>query len=355
MATDSEVSLTSNQRSELSSIAQSRTLPAGYVFRAKLILMLAEGVSFNTIKRRLQTSAPTIMRWKQRFLESGLDGLDTYHPGEKAKVLTPALRARILSATRKKPNDGSTHWSCRKLATALGVSKDAVHRVWKEAGLKPHRLERYLASDDPELESKAADIIGLYLRPPQHAAVFCVDEKTAIQALDRLDPVLPLSPGRAQRHGFEYYRHGTLSLYAALDTKTGRVHGRTTARHTSRDFVAFLAEVVSLCSPRQQIHIILDNLSAHKTQLVRDFLQQHPRVQLHFTPTYSSWLNQVEIWFAKIEREVIARGIFTSVPDLARKLRRYINPYSANARPIQWKYSDPSRRLRTNEFIATAH
>src|SRR6266581_1450693 len=145
------------------------------------------------------------------FLQSGPDGLDTYHPGQKATVLTPALRARILSTTRKKPSDGSTHWSCRKLATALGVSKDAVHRVWKEAGLKPHRLERYLASDDPEFESKAADIIGLYLRPPQHAAVFCVDEKTATQALDRLDPVLPLSPGRAERHGFEYYRHGTLS------------------------------------------------------------------------------------------------------------------------------------------------
>jgi hypothetical protein len=235
---------------------------------------------------------PTIIRWKQRFLECGLDGFDTYHPGQKATVLTPALRARILSATRKKPNDGSTQWSCRKPATALGVSKDAVHRVWKEAGLKPHRLERYLASDDPEFENKAADIIGLYLRPPQHAAVFCVDEKTAIQALDRLDPVLPLSPGPAERHGFEYYRHGTLSLYAALDTKTGRVHGRTTARHTSRDFVAFLAEVVSLCLPRQQIHIILDNLSAHKTQLVRDFLQQHPRVQLHFTSTYVFFLAQ---------------------------------------------------------------
>jgi len=265
MATDSEVSLTSNQRSELSSIAQSRTLPAGYVFGAKLILMLAEGASFNTIKRKLQTSAPTIIRWKQRFLESGLDGLDTYHPGPKATVLTPALRARNLSATRKKPSDGSTHWSCRKLATALGGSKDAVPRVWKEAGLKPHRLERYWASDDPEFESKAADIIGLYLRPPQQAAVFCVDEKIAIQALDRLDPVLPLSPGRAERHGFEYYRHGTLSLYAALDPKTGRVHGRTAARHTRRDFVAFLREVVSLCSPRQQIHNILDNLSAHKT------------------------------------------------------------------------------------------
>src|SRR5215472_17425223 len=216
----------------------SPSLPAGYVFRAKLILMLAEGASFNAIKRCLQTSAPTIIRWKQRFLQSGLDGLDTYHPGQPATVLTPALHARILSATRKKPSDGSTHWSCRKLAAALGVSKDAVHRVWKQAGLKPHRLERYLASDDPEFERKAADILGLYLNPPQHAAVFCVDEKTAIQALDRLDPVLPLSPGRAERHGFEYYRHGTLSLYAALDTKTGRVHGKTAARHTSRDFVA---------------------------------------------------------------------------------------------------------------------
>ena len=247
------------------------------------------------------------------------------------------------------------HDECRALAAALGVSKDAVHRVWREAGLKPHRLERYMASDDPDFESKAADIIGLYLNPPQHAAVFCVDEKTAIQALDRLDPVLPLSPGRAERHGFEYYRHGTLSLYAALETTTGRVHGKTAARHTSQDFVGFLKEVVALCPPQQQIHIILDNLSAHKTALVQQFLEQNSRVRFHFTPTYSSWLNQVELWFAKIEREVIARGVFTSVPDLARKLRRYINAYSANARPIQWKYSDPSRRICGNEFTATGH
>ena len=350
-----DVVLSEDQQLELSRIAQSRSLPAGYVFRARLILMLAEGASFRTIKLRLGTTAPTIIRWKRRFLTSGLDGLDTHHPGQGATVLTPALRARILSATRKKPKDGSTHWSCRKLASALGISKDVVHRAWREVGLKPHRLERYMASDDPEFESKAADIIGLYLNPPQHAAVFCVDEKTAIQALDRLDPVLPLSPGRAERHGFEYFRHGTLSLYAALDTATGRVHGKTAARHTSRDFVAFLREVLSLCPPHQQIHIILDNLSAHKTALVREFLEQNPRVQFHFTPTYSSWLNQVEIWFARIEREVIARGVFTSVPDLARKQRRYINAYSANARPIHWTYSEPARRIRSNELSATGH
>jgi transposase len=349
------VILTESQLFDLNRIAQSRSLPAGYVFRARLILMLAEGASFSTIQQKLGTTAPTIIRWKQRFLASGIDGLDTSHPGQPAAVLTPKLRARILSATRKRPKDGSTHWSCRKLAAELGVSKDAVHRVWKEAGLKPHHVERYMASDDPDFETKAADILGLYLNPPQHTAVFCVDEKTAIQALDRLDPVLPLSPGRAERHGFEYYRHGTLSLYAALETATGRVHGKTAARHTSQDFVAFLKEVVALCPPRQQIHIILDNLSAHKTALVREFLQQNPHVRFHFTPTYSSWLNQVELWFAKIEREVIARGVFTSVPDLARKLRRYINAYSANARPIQWKYSDPARRFRTNEISATGH
>ena len=269
-----DVVLSEEQRRELGSIAQSRSLPAGYVFRARLILMLAEGASFNAIKKQLRTTAPTIGRWKARFLHSGMDGLDTHHPGQSASVLTPTLRARILSATRKKPTDGSTHWSCRKLALVLGVSKDTVHRAWKEAGLKPHRLERYMASDDPDFESKAADIIGLYLNPPRHAAVFCVDEKTAIQALDRLDPVLPLSPGRAERHGFEYYRHGTLSLYAALDTASGRVHGKTAARHTSREFVAFLKEVVSLCPRRKQIHIILDNLSAHKTTSVREFLKQ---------------------------------------------------------------------------------
>jgi transposase len=349
------VVLNEEQQLELNRIAQSRSLPAGYVFRARLILMLAEGASFGTIKQRLGTTAPTIIRWKQRFVAAGLDGLDTSHPGQPASVLTPKLRARILSATRRKPKDGSTHWSCRKLAAALSVSKDAVHRVWKEAGLKPHRLERYMASDDPEFETKAADIIGLYLNPPQHAAVFCVDEKTAIQALDRLDPVLPLSPGRVERHGFEYYRHGTLSLYAALETATGRVHGKTAARHTSQDFITFLKEVVALCPPRQKIHIILDNLSAHKTKLVRQFLEQNPRVSFHFTPTYSSWLNQVELWFAKIERDVIARGVFTSVSDLARKLRRYINAYSANARPIRWKYSDTTRRIRSNEFTATGH
>ena len=343
-----EITLTTEERVELEQMRQSRTLPAGDVFRARLILMLAEGLPYRTIQERLDTAAPTISRWKDRFLKQRVAGwLEIRHPGQKPSVITPALQAKVLEATRHKPKDGSTHWSCRKLAAQLGISKDTLQRIWRKAGLKPHRLERSMASDDPEFERKAADIIGLYLQPPQHAAVFCVDEKSAMQALDRLDPVLPMSPGRAERHGFEYSRHGTLSLYAALDVRSGKVHGKTAARHTSDEFVNFLEQRVGLCKPKQEIHVILDNLSAHKTQKVAGFLPQHPNVKLHFTPTYSSWLNQVELWFSRIERDVIARGVFSSVSDLARKLIRYIRAYSKNARPFNWKYSDLRHRVTT--------
>jgi len=187
-------------------------------------------------------------------------------------------------------------------------------------------------SNDPAFEEKAAEIIALYMDPPHHAAVFCIDEKTAIQALDRLD-VLPLSPGRAEKHGFEYYRHGTLSLYAALDVKTGKVHGKTASRHSSADFIGFLTDLVERNPTGKGIHIVLDNLSAHKTKAAQEFLDRNPQVRFHFTPTYSSWLNQVEIWFAKIERDVIARGgVFTSVADLSRKLMKYIRAYAKTAR-----------------------
>jgi transposase len=223
-----------------------------------------------------------------------------------------------------------------------------VARTWQRAGIQPHRMKRYMASNDPDFENKAADVIGLYVRPPQHAAVFCVDEKTAIQALDRKDPVLPLSPGRAERHGFEYFRHGTLSLYAALNVKTGEVTGKTAARHTSQEFVAFLRDLVANQPRGKEIHVIADNLSAHKTKHVQAFLAEHPAVQLHFTPTYSSWLNQVENWFSKISRDVIARGVFTSVGDLSRKLMRYIRHYNDRAKPIKWTYTDPSRRIATD-------
>ena len=338
--------LSDEQRGELTRWAQSRSLAAGDVFRARLILALADGKSWNCIEAELSTTRPTIARWKRRFERDGIAGLDPQHKGSKPKTVTPALQARVIRKTSEAPADGSTHWSCRKMAAALSISKSTVQRIWKQAKLKPHRLEQYMASNDPEFEQKAADIIGLYLNPPQHAAVFCVDEKTAIQALDRLDPVLPLSPGRAERHGFEYYRHGTLSLYAALDVKTGRVEGKTAHRHTSADFIDFLTDVIGKAKWAREIHIVLDNLSAHKTKAVEDFLQENPKVRFHFTPTYSSWLNQVELWFAKIQRDVIARGVFTSVADLARKLRKYIRAYAKSAKPFRWTYTDPTRRIK---------
>src|SRR5499427_4785942 len=266
--------LTASEDRELKIRLRSRTLPAEDVRRARLILMLAEGQSYLEIRQALGCNGNYISRWKQRFGEQRLAGLYARHPGRAVEKQTPKLEARILAWTRKSPSDGSTHWTTRKLARQLGINHMMVARVWKRAGLQPHRLERYLASNDPDFESKAADIIGLYVHPPQHAAVFCLDEKVAIEALDRLDPVLPLSPGRAERHGFEYYRHGTLSLYAAFNTQSGKVLGRTSARHTSAEFVAFLEQIVASQTPAKEIHIIADNLSAHRTSKVWEFLRR---------------------------------------------------------------------------------
>lgn len=348
MPTTTEISLEPGVRQELQARVRSRSLRAEDSRRSRLILMLANGESYTSICRALDCDPSYVSRWKKRFLNHGLSGLYSRYHGRKVQAKTPSLEARILNWTRRKPTDGSTHWSTRKLAEKLGVNHMMVARVWARAGLKPGRIERYMASNDPDFESKAADVIGLYVNPPQHAVVLCVDEKTAIQALDRLVPVLPLSPGRAERHGFEYYRHGTLSLYAALNTKTGEVIGTTASRHTSEEFVAFLTDVVAHQSRSKEIHIIADNLSAHKTNRVKQFLGDHPKVHLHFTPTYSSWLNQVELWFSKIERDVIARGIFTSVKDLRQKLMKYIRLYNKHPKPIKWMYQEPDRRITVN-------
>src|SRR5258705_5975054 len=294
---------------------------------------------------RLDCSQNYIIRWKQRFLKDRLSGLFARHQGKEPSCGSAAIEAWILDHTRKSPPDGSTHWTTRKLAQVLKVNHMRVARVWAKAGLQPHRTRSYMASDDPRLEEKAADIIGLYLNPPLHAAVFCVDEKSAIQALDRLDPVLPLSPGRAERHGFEYYRHGTLSLYSALNTQTGEVLAKTSVRHTSSEFIDFLAQIVGSQPAGREIHVIADNLSAHKTKKVFEFLEANPTVRIHYTPTYSSWLNQVEICFSKIQRDVISRGVFTSVKDLARKLMRYIRNYNKTATPIRWIYKNVAHRI----------
>jgi len=348
--------VSSADKSELAAKLRCRSLPAEDVRRADIILRLAEGQAQRAVARQMRCSVNTVRLWRERYEVEGLGGLYARHPGREVEAESPALEARILDRTRHPPKDGSTHWSTRKMAEELGISHMRVARTWAKAGLQPHRLRRYMTSDDPQFHKKAADVIGLYLKPPTNAVVFCVDEKTAIQALDRLDPVLPLSAGRAECHGFEYFRHGTLSLYAALNTQTGEVLGKTAGKHTSAEFVAFLTELASGQPKRRKIHVIVDNLSAHKTEKVELFLQEHPQVKLHFTPTYSSWLNQVELWFSKIERDVIARGVFCSVKDLAKKLMRYIRQYNRQAKPVKWTYKSTRNRIRPeSDLNVTVH
>src|ERR1700709_1734462 len=348
------LTLTADERAELERRLRSLKIRAEDARRARVGLILADGTSYSGIAEAIPCYPDYISRWRQRFLTQRLEGLRPRYRGQAPPGLNPQMEARVLEKTRQPPPDGSTHWSTRKLGRLLKIHHNLVGKAWRRAGLQPHRFERYMQSDDPDFETKAADVIGLYVNPPDHAAVFSVDEKTAIQALDRLDPVLPLSPGRAQRHGFEYFRHGTLSLYAAFNTKTGRVRGKTATRHTSAEFVAFLTDIVANQPKGKEIHVIADNLSTHKTKQVHAFLAEHPQVHMHFTPTYSSWLNQVELWFAKIERDVIARGVFTSVPDLKRKLMHYIRKYNEQPKSVKWKYFDPTRRI-TPDSIVTRH
>jgi transposase len=342
-----DLRLSATDREDLERVVRATSAPAGPARRARSILLLADGHTYAAICARLGVTDRFIARWKRRYAEGGVLALvDAPRAGRQNRV-SATMEAKILRLTeQERPRAPLTHWTSRRLASQVGVSSSTVLRVWQRAGLKPHRLERYVTSADPDFEVKAADILGLYLNPPEHAAVFCLDEKTAIQALDRTDPVLPLSPGRAERHGFEYYRHGTLALFAALEVGTGKVDGMPAARHTSAEFLRFLERLIAPLPRHQEIHVILDNFRAHKTPAVQAWLAKHRTVHFHFTPTYSSWLNQVELWFAKIEREMLARGIFTSVADLRHKLLQYIRQYNATCKPIAWAYNDPSRRIR---------
>jgi transposase len=347
--------LTANERDVLQGMLRATTISAGLARRARVILALAKGDSYAAIAAAYGVTDAYISRWKKRVVAGGLPALADLPRSGRPDRLDARVEARILAKTQERPPAPLTHWTTRRMAKVVGVSHVTVQRVWQRAGLQPHRLEHYVTSNDPEYERKAADVIGLYLSPPQNAVVFSVDEKSHIQALDRLDPVLPLTPGRAERHGFEYKRNGTLSLYAALEVGTGRVHGMTASRHTSAEFVRFLDGVLASVPKRQAVHIIADNLSAHKTKQVAAWLEAHPRVAMHYTPTYSSWLNQVELWFAKIERDMIARGIFTSTADLRRKLMQYIRAHNKTCQPIQWSYSNVKRRIPAPRTSVTVH
>lgn len=342
--------LSEQGRAELQSLMRKQTGNAALARRARCVWLCATGHRRVDIRRALGCDDGFVSRWSAAYAAQGLAGLTSHHPGRAPTRPVAKFEARVLERTLKSlPRDGSTHWSSRKLAAELGdLSFSAVQRIWRKHGVRPHRLDTHMVSNDVDFEAKAAEVIGLYLEPPEHAVVFCVDEKTAIQALDRKDRQLPLSPGRAQSHGFEYKRNGTLSLFAALNTLTGAVVGRTAERHTSEQFVGFLESIVADHDEDQQIHVICDNVSSHKTDLVQTWLLFTPNVHIHYTPTYSSWLNQVEIWFAKIQRDVIARGIFPSTKDLDKKIMRYIREHNKNPKPIRWKYDNPKRRITSN-------
>jgi transposase len=342
------------ERAQLEELTRSTHSPAAWVRRAQVLLLLSEGVAVRAIPARTGMSPRRQRHWKRGWQEQGWEGLlDAPRPGRPKKV-TAEKEAAILAATELSPTRPLTHWSTRRLARRTGVSHSTVMRVWHKAGIQPHRLERYMASPDPDFEAKAKKILGLYLNPPANAVVVCVDEKTAMQALDRTQPALPMRAGRPERQSVEYVRHGTVSLLAALEVHTGKGLGRCVARHTSQEFVRFLDEAV-VGQRGKQIHVILDNLSAHKTAGVKAWLDRHPNVQLHYTPTYSSWLNQVEIWLGMITRDCIRRGVFKSVPNLVAKIMAYIRLYNRNAQPFRWTYRYPKKRIRVPLIYDTTH
>jgi len=342
------------QRERLEQILRSTRISAGLARRAQVLLLLADGISLRQIQAQTGMSPRRIQHWKRSWRKKGLDGLlDAPRPG-RPKKLTVAKEAAILAATKEHPPGPVTHWSTRRLARRLGLSNVTVMRVWHKAGLQPHRLRRYMASPDPNFEAKAKDILGLYLHPPENTAVFCLDEKTAIQALDRTQPALPLRPHQPERQTFEYVRYGTVSLFAALEVHSGKVMGRCAPRHTSEEFVQFLEEAVA-AHRRKTIHVILDNLSVHKTPAVQAWAKGHPHVEFHFTPTYASWLNQVEIWLGMITRDCIRRGVFHSASDLAHKIMTYIRLYNRNAQPFRWTYRNPRKRIRVSLSSVTRH
>ena len=339
------VHLTAAQRNELEEIAGSPALAGRFAQRARIVLLLAEGVSARAAASKLGVSRPTIAQWRRRFLDSGVEGLASHYPGRAPWKLTARVRARVLAATRRPPPGGRQQWSCRRLAVHLGVSKDVVQRAWREADPRPDRLARYIASTEPDFKRMATDIVGLYLVPPRHAAVaFRVDEKTAIEPPSVPQRESPPSPGRAEeRTSEEFGRHGVVALHAALSTRNGRVPGKTAARH-SEDLVAFLGEVVATSEPNQQLHVILDTRCAQRTKTLGPFLDQHPDVRLHVAPTHSSWLQQVERWLSKLQPEVPPPSIRTSTRSLARQLRRYIEAYARQGQPHRWIYRNPAPR-----------
>ena len=328
------LTVSDEQRAALESWTRSRTLSHRQGLRARIILLGAEGLSSRATAARLGCARQTVVMWRQRFIEAGLAGLEEQPGRGRPRQLTDAKVNRILALSMKPPA-GATQWSIRTLAAKVGVSHSTVQRIWKLHGLQPHRSRGFKYSTDPELEEKVTDVVGLYLHPPENAVVLCVDEKSQIQALDRTQPLLPMKPHQVERRTHDYKRHGTTTLFAALDLATGQVTGRCYDRHRKEDFLAFL-RLLDVRYPSQDLHLVLDNYHTHKHAEVQAWLDAHPRVSLHFTPTSASWLNQVETWFSILQRRTIRRGTFTSVTALKQAIRRFLEAWNANSKPFAW-------------------
>jgi transposase len=331
-----EIVLTADERAELEGWARRRTSAAGLAMRARIVLAAADGETNTVLAHRLGLSITTVRRWRNRFVVDRCDGLlDEPRPGRPRVVGDEQIKELITTTLESAPPD-ATHWSTRAMAEHLGLSQSMVSRVWRAFGLAPHKQDSWKLSKDPLFVEKVRDVVGLYLDPPERAVVLCVDEKTQIQALNRTQPVFPMLPGTPARASHDYVRHGTSSLYAALDLTTGKVIGSLHSRHRSQEFLAFLKKIDTEVPADLGCHVVLDNASTHKTPAIKRWLTNHPRFVLHFTPTSSSWLNLVERWFAELTTKKLRRGTHTSVRQLNTDIRAWIQTWNDNPRPYVW-------------------
>ena len=329
--------LTDTERAELARLVRRAHGSQALATRARIVLACAEpGATSSAVARELGVCRPSVIEWRGRFAKQRLAGLcDAPRSGAPRTVQDEDVE-RLLVLTLETQPKCATHWSTRSMAVRAGMSQTMVSRVWRAFGLQPHRQETFKLSSDPAFVDKVRDVVGLYLRPPDRALVLCVDEKPQIQALERTAPVLPLRPGRPERHSHDYKRHGTLDLFAALDVKAGTVIGSCQPRHRSTEFRAFLDTIDARVPRGLEVHLILDNATTHKTKLVGDWLRRRPRFHLHFTPTSSSWLNLVECWFALLTRRRLRRGVFRGTAELEKAIRAYIKENNQQPKPFVW-------------------
>jgi transposase len=331
-----ELVLLGDEGAELERLTKRALVNRQLAFRARLVLACAGGMTNTAVARRFRTTNHTVGKWRRRFVEDRLEGLyDEPRPGGPRSITDEAVEAVLVKTLEEKPK-GQTHWSTRSMAAHVGLSHATIGRMWRTFGLKPHVSRSFKISDDPQFIDKVRDVVGLYLNPPDHAVVFSFDEKSQIQALERAQPVLPMDLGQPERRTHNYLRHGTLDLFAALNVATGKVIAAYKRKHRAKDFVNFLAEIDQSVEPDLGVHLVLDNLSAHKAPAVHRWLLRHPRFALHFTPTYSSWLNLVERFFGLLTQQALRRGSHTSVPELRQAIIDYVEAHNELGKPFKW-------------------